>query len=85
MNGDAPLVVTNQNDPVRIVNAVGTILSPILLAYIAAFGSPIAKSPANEVAKPQVTIQDVLDRIDALNKPLTEISAKLDKLTPQKK
>lgn len=35
---DQPTVVKNQNDAVRIVSVVGTVVSPLILAYIAAFG-----------------------------------------------
>jgi predicted membrane protein len=38
------MVVKNQNDLVRIITVIGTVISPLILAYIAAFG-PTKEEP----------------------------------------
>ena len=41
---DQPTVVKNQNDAVRIISVIGTVVSPLILAYIAAVG-PVKEDP----------------------------------------
>lgn len=43
------MVVKNQNDVVRIITVIGTVVSPLILAYIAAVG------PAKEDPKDRFT------------------------------
>ena len=80
MNGDDPLVVTNKNDPVRVINAVGTIASPLILAYIAAFGAPAAKTQPPAVDQPRpMTVEE---GVEALSKKLDERFDDLKKSLP---
>ena len=69
-----PMVVKNENDAIRIVNSVGAVMSPLILAYIAAFGSPQKPEPKPDPVPAPVVVPVTADD---LKKAFAEIREKI--------
>lgn len=79
-NDGESITVKNTNDPVRVINAVGAVASPLILAWIAATGT--LSKPADPAAAPAVTIQSLDAKLTEQTAILKDIATKL---TPVKK
>lgn len=78
-NPAGPIVVQNQNDPVRVINAAASAVTALLVAYFTITGKAVdtAKPAAPVLVEPTPT-----ETLKQINARFDSLDAKVDALKP---